>query len=116
MAKKFLNGRYEIIKVIGAVSMGIVYACRHLELAGHVVAIKVLYPELVGDEAERLGIHERLDHAKRELERVSADKYLRELQGTIGADPIHMKLADARSVRRGSGAKAEGGFESRLAN
>ena len=68
------------------------------------------------DEATRLGIRTRLDHAKRELERVSADSYLADLQGTIGADPIHQKLADARSVRRGSGAKAEGGFDSRLAN
>jgi hypothetical protein len=41
------------------------------------------------DEAERLGIPARLDHARRELERVSALDYLSALAGTIGADPIH---------------------------
>ena len=41
------------------------------------------------DEAERLGIPARLDHARRELERVSALDYLSALTGTIGADPIH---------------------------
>lgn len=41
------------------------------------------------DEAERLGIPSRLDHARRELERVSALDYLGALAGTIGADPIH---------------------------
>ena len=40
-------------------------------------------------EAERLGIKERLEHAELELERVSADAYPGELEGTIGADPIH---------------------------
>jgi hypothetical protein len=42
-----------------------------------------------GDEARRLGIRERLEHARAELERVSGEGYLRELYGTIGADPIH---------------------------
>jgi hypothetical protein len=41
------------------------------------------------EEARRLGIRERLARAKAELERVSSSDYLRELQGTIGADPIH---------------------------
>jgi hypothetical protein len=40
-------------------------------------------------EAERLGLAARHEHAKVELERVSAEGYLAELEGTIGADPIH---------------------------
>lgn len=41
------------------------------------------------DEAERLGIAERLARAKAELERVSAADYVVKLKGTIGADPVH---------------------------
>jgi hypothetical protein len=41
------------------------------------------------DEALRLGIDERLEHAKTELARVSAPEYAVSLHGTIGADPIH---------------------------
>ncbi|HLH12863.1 MAG TPA: hypothetical protein VKV77_13430 [Methylovirgula sp.] len=41
------------------------------------------------EEAERLGIAGRLEHAFAELERVSAPEYLTGLVGTIGADPIH---------------------------
>jgi hypothetical protein len=44
------------------------------------------------DEAERLGIPARLDHARSELERVSGPGYLTALAGTIGADPIHRPL------------------------
>lgn len=49
-SRRIINGRYEVVKILGQGSMGIVYACRHLELAGHMVAMKVLYPELVKDE------------------------------------------------------------------
>jgi hypothetical protein len=41
------------------------------------------------EEAERLGIAERLEHARAELERVSAPEYLTTLVGTIGADGVH---------------------------
>jgi phosphoenolpyruvate carboxykinase (diphosphate) len=41
------------------------------------------------DEANRLGIASLLEHARAELERVSAPEYLGTLVGTIGADPIH---------------------------
>jgi hypothetical protein len=41
------------------------------------------------EEAKRLGIPARLEHARTELERVSARDYLATLVGTIGADPIH---------------------------
>jgi phosphoenolpyruvate carboxykinase (diphosphate) len=44
------------------------------------------------DEAERLGIPARLDHARSELDRVSAREYLTALTGTIGADPIHRPM------------------------
>jgi hypothetical protein len=41
------------------------------------------------EEAERLGIAERLEHAREELRRVSSPEYLSLLVGTIGADSIH---------------------------
>jgi serine/threonine protein kinase len=45
-----IAGKYEVIKCLGSGSMGSVYACRHRELAGHVVAVKVLYGEVGQDE------------------------------------------------------------------
>ena len=45
-----IAGRYEVVKCLGAGSMGLVYACRHRELAGHLVAVKVLFPEVARDE------------------------------------------------------------------
>ncbi len=45
-----VNGRYEVVKCLGTGSMGMVYACRHRELAGHLVAMKVLFPEVARDE------------------------------------------------------------------
>ncbi len=41
------------------------------------------------EEAERLKIRDKLTYAKKELMRVSSEHYLEELEGTIGADPIH---------------------------
>jgi hypothetical protein len=41
------------------------------------------------EEAKRLGIAARLEHARGELERVSAPQYRSSLVGTIGADPVH---------------------------
>jgi hypothetical protein len=41
------------------------------------------------EEADRLGIAERLARARAELERVSAADYVVALKGTIGADPVH---------------------------
>jgi len=49
-AGTLVNERYEIVKCLGAGSMGMVYACRHKELAGHIVAMKVLYSEVAKDE------------------------------------------------------------------
>lgn len=44
-----IAGRYEVVKCLGAGSMGLVYACRHRELPGHIVAMKVLFPEVAQD-------------------------------------------------------------------
>jgi len=45
-----IAGRYEVVKCLGAGSMGLVYACRHRDLQGHLVAIKVLFPEVAQDK------------------------------------------------------------------
>jgi len=45
-----IGGRYEVVKCLGAGSMGLVYACRHRELSGHLVAVKVLFPEVAQDK------------------------------------------------------------------
>jgi serine/threonine protein kinase len=45
-----IAGRYEVVKCLGAGSMGLVYACRHRELTGHMVAVKVLFPEVAQDK------------------------------------------------------------------
>ena len=45
-----IAGRYEVVKCLGAGSMGLVYACRHRELAGHMVAVKVLFGEVAQDK------------------------------------------------------------------
>ena len=41
------------------------------------------------DEAVRLGIPRRLEHARAELDRVRSPEYVRSLVGTLGADPVH---------------------------
>jgi hypothetical protein len=40
------------------------------------------------DEAERLGIGQRLDKAKEKLLQVQSEEYLKGLVGTLGADPL----------------------------
>lgn len=45
-----IGGRYEVVKCLGAGSMGLVYACRHRELLGSLVAVKVLFPEVAQDK------------------------------------------------------------------
>ena len=45
-----IAGRFEVVKCLGAGSMGLVYACRHRELTGHLVAVKVLFPEVSKDK------------------------------------------------------------------
>ncbi|RME59571.1 MAG: serine/threonine protein kinase [Candidatus Dadabacteria bacterium] len=45
-----IAGKYEVVKCLGAGSMGLVYACRHRELPGHLVAVKVIFPEVAQDK------------------------------------------------------------------
>jgi serine/threonine protein kinase len=45
-----IAGRYEVVRCLGAGSMGLVYACQHKDLAGHLVAVKVLFPEVARDK------------------------------------------------------------------
>ena len=45
-----VNGRYEVVKSLGAGSMGMVYACRDRELGGRLVAMKVLFAEVAADK------------------------------------------------------------------
>ena len=40
------------------------------------------------DEAERLGVPARLEHARAQLRRVQSPDYLRDLTGTLGADTL----------------------------
>ncbi len=44
-----IGGKYEVVKCLGSGSMGLVYACRHRELQGQMVAAKVLFPEVAQD-------------------------------------------------------------------
>lgn len=45
-----IGGKYEVVKCLGSGSMGLVYACRHRELQGQLVAVKVLFPEVAQDK------------------------------------------------------------------
>ncbi len=45
-----ISGRYEIVKCLGAGSMGLVYACRRRDMQGMMVAMKVLFPEVAQDK------------------------------------------------------------------
>jgi serine/threonine protein kinase len=44
-----IGGKYEVVKCLGAGSMGMVYACRHRDLQGQLVAAKVLFDEVAHD-------------------------------------------------------------------
>ncbi|RMG43712.1 MAG: serine/threonine protein kinase [Candidatus Dadabacteria bacterium] len=55
-----IAGRYEVVKCLGAGSMGLVYACRHRELSGHMVAVKVLFPEVAQDKIAAARFHNEL--------------------------------------------------------
>jgi hypothetical protein len=67
------------------------------------------------DEAERLGIGERLSLARHELERVSSKSYVAELHGTIGADPIHAQVGTVE-VQRGEHGTAVASSEAAALN
>jgi serine/threonine protein kinase len=44
-----IGGKYEVVSCLGAGSMGMVYACRHRDLQGQLVAAKVLFNEVASD-------------------------------------------------------------------
>lgn len=44
-----IGGKYEVVRCLGAGSMGMVYACRHRDLQGQLVAAKVLFNEVALD-------------------------------------------------------------------
>lgn len=44
-----IGGKYEVVRCLGSGSMGMVYACRHRDLQGQLVAVKVLYNEVAAD-------------------------------------------------------------------
>ena len=49
-AGTIIGQRYEVVRCLGEGSMGLVYACKHTELTGHMVAVKVLFPEVAEDK------------------------------------------------------------------
>jgi hypothetical protein len=49
-------------------------------------------PARCGLGLEERDLQDRQDMVRRELERVSSPAYLRELRGTIGADPFHGQM------------------------
>lgn len=59
------------------------------------------------DEAERLGIPQRVEHARAMLERVRSREYLAGLVGTVGADPIRRGREEALGLLPSDGAAGE---------
>ncbi|HMO17037.1 MAG TPA: serine/threonine-protein kinase [Oligoflexia bacterium] len=47
-----LQGKYEIVRCLGAGSMGMVYAVKHLDLQGRILALKVLFSDVAKDEVQ----------------------------------------------------------------
>jgi serine/threonine protein kinase len=47
-----IQGKYEIVRCLGAGSMGMVYAVKHIELQGRVLAMKVLFSDVAKDEVQ----------------------------------------------------------------
>lgn len=47
-----IQGKYEILRCLGAGSMGMVYAVKHLDLQGRVLAMKVLFSDVAKDEVQ----------------------------------------------------------------
>jgi serine/threonine protein kinase len=45
-----IGGRYEVLKRLGTGGMGSVYCCRQLEIPDHIIAIKVLSPQVSHDK------------------------------------------------------------------
>jgi len=47
-----IQGKYEVVRCLGAGSMGMVYAVKHLDLQGRVLAMKVLFSDVAKDEVQ----------------------------------------------------------------
>lgn len=51
-AGNVIQGKYEILRCLGAGSMGMVYAVKHLDLQDRILAMKVLYSDVAKDEVQ----------------------------------------------------------------
>jgi len=51
-AGKIIQGKYEVLRCLGAGSMGMVYAVKHLDLQDRILAMKVLYSDVAKDEVQ----------------------------------------------------------------
>ncbi len=51
-AGKVIQGKYEVLRCLGAGSMGMVYAVKHLDLQDRILAMKVLYSDVAKDEVQ----------------------------------------------------------------
>jgi eukaryotic-like serine/threonine-protein kinase len=95
-----INGKYEVLRVLGAGGMGIVLAARHLEL-GQTVAIKVMHPELAkdGDSVKRFMREGRAaallssDHAVRihDVGRLKSGLPFLVMEHLVGEDLDHLR-------------------------
>ncbi|MBI5512891.1 MAG: protein kinase [Deltaproteobacteria bacterium] len=91
-------GRYEVVALLGAGAMGVVYEARDLELH-RTVALKVVRPDRALDDAAALG--ERLRAEARALARVSSPCVVAVYDiGTVGEDVfIAMERIDGPTLR-----------------
>lgn len=97
-----ISGRYEVVKCLGAGSMGLVYACRHIELAGQLVAVKVLFPEVAQDKVAAARFRNEIQAAYgvshpnvvRAYEFIRDDKMLAYTMEFVGGGDVAEKLSD----------------------
>ena len=97
-----ISGRYEVVKCLGAGSMGLVYACRHIELAGQLVAVKVLFPEVAQDKVAAARFRNEIQAAYgvshpnvvRAYEFIRDDKMLAYTMEFVGGGDVAEKLTD----------------------
>jgi hypothetical protein len=54
----------------------------------HIAALEAFRPDMAATAPENFNIEQRLAAARKQLSRVSSQSYLKELRGTIGADPF----------------------------
>jgi serine/threonine protein kinase/Tol biopolymer transport system component len=92
----FRLGPYEVVSLLGAGGMGEVYRARDSRL-GRDVAIKVLPPQLAGDESRRRRFRQEARSASA-LEHPSIVA-IHELESTDGIDFIVMELVSGRTLR-----------------